>query len=149
MVRTGDGTVAGWIGEVHPLVAQAYDLKGAVVAAELDLGVLLAGLRGGARCSATCWPSRSWSRTSLWSSMRRCRPPRWSASLRAAGGELLEDIRVFDLYEGAQVAAGKKSLALRLSFRAPDRTLSEDEVNELRGQMLEKIRGRTGGRAPG
>jgi phenylalanyl-tRNA synthetase beta chain len=47
---------------------------------------------------------------------------------------------VFDLYEGAQVGAGKKSLALRLSFRAPDRTLSEDEVNELRREMLQKLR---------
>ena len=61
------------------------------------------------------------------------------ASLRSAGGKLLEDVRVFDLYEGAQVPAGKKSLALRLSFRAPDRTLSEDEVNDLRRQMLAKI----------
>jgi phenylalanyl-tRNA synthetase beta chain len=43
------------------------------------------------------------------------------------------------MYEGAQVPAGKKSLALRLSFRAPDRTLSEDEVNTLRRQMLETI----------
>ena len=41
VVSTGDGTVVGWVGEVHPLVAQAYDLKGTVVAAELDLGVLI------------------------------------------------------------------------------------------------------------
>jgi phenylalanyl-tRNA synthetase beta chain len=61
-------------------------------------------------------------------------------SLQRAGGKLLEDIRVFDLYEGAQVGEGKKSLALRLSFRAPDRTLNEDEVNDLRRQMLGKIR---------
>ncbi len=42
---------------------------------------------------------------------------------------------------GPRSRAGKKSLALRLSFRAADRTLSEDEVNELRGQMLEKVGG--------
>ena len=47
---------------------------------------------------------------------------------------------MFDLYEGAQVAAGKKSLALRLSFRAPDRTLSEAEVNEPARAMLAKSR---------
>ena len=51
-----------------------------------------------------------------------------------------EDIRVLELYEGAQVGEGKKSLALRMSFRAPDRTLNEDEVNKLRVQMVGKIR---------
>ena len=47
---------------------------------------------------------------------------------------------MFDLYEGAQVGAGKKSIALRLSFRSAERTLSEDEVNRLRGEMLKKVR---------
>ena len=78
-----------------------------------------------------CPPPPSW---------RRCAP---------AGGELLEDVRVFDLYEGAQVAEGKKSLALRLSFRAPDRTLSEDEVNELRRRMLEKMKAELGAELQG
>jgi phenylalanyl-tRNA synthetase beta chain len=45
---------------------------------------------------------------------------------------------VFDLYEGPQVAPGRKSLAVRLSFRASDRTLSEAEVNKLRDRMLQK-----------
>ena len=45
--------------------------------------------------------------------------------------------RLFDVYEGNQIAAGKKSLALRLSFRAAERTLSEAEVNKLRGKMLD------------
>jgi phenylalanyl-tRNA synthetase beta chain len=53
-------------------------------------------------------------------------------------------VKVFDMYDGAQVAPGKKSLALRLSFRAADRTLSEDEVNGLRRAMLEKIRAELG-----
>jgi phenylalanyl-tRNA synthetase beta chain len=65
-------------------------------------------------------------------------------SLRRGGGELLEDVGVFDVYEGTQIAPGKKSLALRLSFRAAERTLSEAEVNELRGRMLEKIRAEIG-----
>jgi len=66
------------------------------------------------------------------------------AALRKAGGELLEDVGVFDLYEGSQIAAGKKSLALRLSFRAAERTLSEAEVNELRGTMLDAVRSELG-----
>ena len=53
---------------------------------------------------------------------------------------------VFDVYEGAQVGEGKKSLALRLSFRAPDRTLSDDEVNELRARIIAQCGGTTWGR---
>ena len=48
--------------------------------------------------------------------------------VRAAAGELLEDIRLFDVYEGAQVPEGHKSLAFALRFRAQDRTLAAEEV---------------------
>jgi phenylalanyl-tRNA synthetase beta chain len=48
------------------------------------------------------------------------------------GGELLRSAQVFDLYRGEQVGEGRKSLALRLSFRAPDRTLTDAEVAERR-----------------
>ena len=48
--------------------------------------------------------------------------------LRAGAGELLESIRLFDVYTGDPVPAGRKSLAYALRFRAPDRTLTDDEV---------------------
>ena len=61
-----------------------------------------------------------------------------------AGGELLRSAEVFDLYEGEQVGAGRKSLALRLEFRAGDRTLTDEEVAGLRASIeaeLEEIGG--------
>ena len=64
--------------------------------------------------------------------------------MRAGGGELLESLRVFDLYRGEQVGEGSKSLALRLEFRAPDRTLTDEEVAERRAAIereLEKLGG--------
>jgi phenylalanyl-tRNA synthetase beta chain len=143
VVTTTDGAVVGWIGEVHPLVAQAYDLKGTVVAAELDLGVMVQ--------SATevvmfrdllAFPAVEQDFALVVDSTVSMAAV--VASLRVAGGKLLEDVRVFDLYEGAQVGEGKKSLALRLSFRAPDRTLNEDEVNPLRRKMLDKVRAELG-----
>ena len=48
--------------------------------------------------------------------------------MRAAAGELLDDARVFDVYSGAQVGEGRRSLALALAFRARDRTLTDEEV---------------------
>ena len=143
VVRAGDGALVGWVGEVHPLVAQAYDLKGTVVAAELDLEVLTeASAEVLMFRDLLAFPAVEQDLALLVDTAITA-----SAiieSLRMAGGKLLEDIRVFDLYEGAQVGEGKKSLALRLSFRAPDRTLNEDEVNKLRGQMLAKIRAELG-----
>ena len=53
----------------------------------------------------------------------------------AGGGELLRAAEVFDLYEGEQVGEGRKSLALRLEFRAADRTLTDEEVAELRAAI--------------
>ncbi|MCK5756511.1 MAG: phenylalanine--tRNA ligase subunit beta, partial [Mycobacterium sp.] len=52
--------------------------------------------------------------------------------VRAGAGELLEDVRLFDVYTGPQIGAGRKSLALALRFRAPDRTLTEEEASAAR-----------------
>ena len=54
---------------------------------------------------------------------------------RRRGGELLRSAEVFDLYEGEQLGTGRKSLALRLEFRAADRTLTDEEVAELRAAI--------------
>jgi phenylalanyl-tRNA synthetase beta chain len=51
------------------------------------------------------------------------------AVIREHGGELLRDARLFDIYRGAPLAAGEKSLAFRVVFQAADRTLTEDEVD--------------------
>ena len=53
-------------------------------------------------------------------------------AVRAGAGELLEDIRLFDVYTGPQIGEGRKSLALALRFRAPDRTLTEEEASAAR-----------------
>ena len=54
------------------------------------------------------------------------------AAIREAAGDLLESVWLFDVYRGEQVGERHKSLAYRLHFRAPDRTLTTDEVNALR-----------------
>ncbi len=54
------------------------------------------------------------------------------AALRAGAGDLLESVRLFDVYTGPQVGAGRRSLAFALRFRAPDRTLTEEETGAAR-----------------
>ena len=57
-------------------------------------------------------------------------------ALRAGGGELLEELNLFDVYTGEQVEAGKRSLAYSLRFRAPDRTLTVEEATVARDAAL-------------
>lgn len=65
--------------------------------------------------------------------------------IRQVGGECLEKILFFDLYQGEQIPAGKKSLAFSLTFRHPERTLREEEVDELVQEIERKLEGELGG----
>ena len=66
------------------------------------------------------------------------------AALVEGAGDLLESIRLFDLYTGEQIGAGKKSLAFALRFRAADRTLTEAEVTEVRQAAVQVAADRFG-----
>jgi phenylalanyl-tRNA synthetase beta chain len=65
-------------------------------------------------------------------------------ALRAGAGELLEDLRLFDVYTGDQVAAGARSLAYHLRLRAPDRTLTAEEAAAVRDAALAEATRATG-----
>jgi len=137
------GEPTGWIGELHPLVSREWDLD-AAVACELDLAPLVVAAGAGEETfeDVTTFPAAV---QDLAVVVPEDVP---AATVREAvltgGGELLRGARIFDLYEGEQLGEGRKSLALRLEFRAPDRTLTDDEVAGLRGSIaaeLEKIGG--------
>jgi phenylalanyl-tRNA synthetase beta chain len=59
--------------------------------------------------------------------------------LRAAGGDLLESVRVFDVFRSDTLGAGKVSLAFALTFRSPDHTLTDAEVGELRAKCIDAV----------
>jgi phenylalanyl-tRNA synthetase beta chain len=132
------GAPAGWIGEVHPLVCRTWDLD-AAVAFELDAAPLVAAATLGEESyeDVTTFPA-------VYQDLAVVVPAATPASeVRAAvlagGGELLRAAEVFDLYEGEQVGAERKSLALNLEFRAPDRTLTDEEVAGLREAIKAKL----------
>ena len=142
-VLVGDAH-AGWLGELHPAVAAQWDLDG-VAGFELDFGVLAARRdRRAALRGPDLVPRRS-ARTSRSSSATACRPRACSTSIRSAGGALLPSAEVFDVYRGAQVGEGRSSLALRLEFRAPDRTLTDEEVAQRREKIVAALREQVGG----
>jgi phenylalanyl-tRNA synthetase beta chain len=137
------GIGAGWIGELHPLVCRAWDIE-AAVGFEVDLAALVAAATAGEETyvDVTTFPASYQDIAVLVPTELPAAELR--STVLAAGGELLRAASVFDLYEGEQVGEGRKSLALRLEFRAPDRTLTDDEVSERRAAIeaaLEKIGG--------
>ncbi len=123
----------GWIGELHPLIARAWDLEGGA-AFELDFDALAAATPQIEQfADVTSFPA-------VRQDIAVVAPAEVEAqAIRAvvleAGGELLAGAEVFDVYEGEQVGEGNRSLALRLEFRAPDRTLTDDEVAEPRSAI--------------
>ncbi len=144
----GEGLVEiGWIGELHPLVAREWDLEG-VAAFELDAD-LLAELTEGVLATyedVTSFPAVLQDLAVVVPSEVPAAVV--EATVAEAGGVLLASTGVFDVYEGEQVGEGKRSLALRLEFRAVDRTLTEDEVVERRKAIVAAL-GEIGGRIRG
>src|SRR6185436_12785047 len=140
-----DNVDLGWIGEIHPLVLREWELTGPASAFELDAGLLheLTAGRIATYSDVTSFPA-------VLQDIAVIVPEdvpaaRLQEVVRAGAGDLLAAVRVFDLYHGEQVGEGNKSLALRLEFRAPDRTLTDDEVAERRAAIeteLESIGGR-------
>ncbi len=138
------GEVMGVLGEIHPQVRKAFDLPaGPICLAELDLEALLGRVALG-------YPVTPVPRF----------PPvlediavvvddtvsaaDLTAAIRNAGGTLLVEVRLFDVYRGPQVPAGKKSLAFSLAFQAPDRTLTDAEVEVEKGRILQAVTERLG-----
>jgi phenylalanyl-tRNA synthetase beta chain len=70
-------------------------------------------------------------------------------AVRGAAGKLLRDARVFDVYRGAQVGDGRKSLALALTFQAADRTLSDADVAPVRDKVVKALGSQVGGELRG
>jgi phenylalanyl-tRNA synthetase beta chain len=136
-VVTLDGRELGFAGEVHPAVLADWDLD-AGVAFEIDAD-LLAELapKAAAYRDVTSFPA-------VLQDIAVVVPEELPAAevegaVRAGGGELLAELRLFDVYRGEQVGEGEKSLALRLEFRAPDRTLTDEDVAALRGTIEERL----------
>jgi len=130
-------TVLGWAGELHPQVIAQLGLPERTVAAEVDLDAVSELSTGHVRARPLSVHPPAVSDVAL--SLPRTVPnAAVEASLRAGAGPLLESIGLFDVYLGEQVADREKSLAFRLVFRAPDRTLRTDEVNEARDAAVRR-----------
>jgi phenylalanyl-tRNA synthetase beta chain len=134
-----NGEAVGMMGELHPLVREAFDLpEQPVCALEFDLDALLA----------------SWGRAPEMTPIS-AHPPvyedlavvvnedvpalRVRDRITETGAPLVRSVALFDVYRGEQVGAGKKSLAYRLTYQAEDRTLTDEEVADVRAAIVRRV----------
>ena len=137
------GVRAGWLGELHPLVAAEWDLPGGT-AFELDLAPLFACAQTGVEVYEDLMTHPALLQDLAVVVPEEIPAAQVRAAVVEAGGELLRSAEIFDVYRGEQIGEGRKSLAMRVAFRAPGRTLTDEEVSPLRdaiGASLEAMGG--------
>ncbi|GAA1188808.1 phenylalanine--tRNA ligase subunit beta [Nesterenkonia xinjiangensis] len=129
------GAVVGYAGELHPKVAEEWDLPARTAAMELDLSAVLAAVPEKIVAEPIAAFPPSTQDVSL--IVDEALPAGdLESTLTEGAGELLEDIELFDVYSGEGIEVGRKSLAYALRFRAADRTLTADEASEARGAAV-------------
>lgn len=141
-ITVGEVTL-GHAGELHPRVCQAFGLPARSAVAEIDLDLLMS-------LAPAVAPGPVFSTMPLAKEDvallvdETVTVAAVEAALRQGAGELLESVRLFDVYTGAQLGEGKKSLAFALRFRAPDRTLTEAETGAARAAAVARAAELTG-----
>ena len=139
-----DGTTVGHAGELHPKVVAALELPERTCAAELDLDVLV-GAATGHVAEAHKLSTYPVAHSDVALVVEESVPAaRVEQALREGAGDELESVALFDVFRSDQLGPGRRSLAYRLTFRAPDRTLTTAEVSGLRDQATAAAAAATG-----
>ena len=133
-----DGEMLGIFGQLHPLTAQNYGFNAPVYAAELDFDAIFD------HCDTVIeykplpkFPAST--RDFSFVCDEALEVGKLSAVIAKAGGKLVEDVKLFDIYRGAQLGEGKKSVSFRVTLRAIDRTLTVEEADKVSGKILSSL----------
>src|SRR5215467_2825649 len=151
IITGADGAeqLAGHAGELHPRVVQAFRLPEGTCAMEVDVLVIEAASAALSPAQAPLISAFPVATQDVALVVREVVPAAEVEAALAAGaasadGGLLEEVRLFDIYTGEQVGEGNKSLAYRLRFRAPDRTLTDEETSAARDAAVAETARRVG-----
>lgn len=135
-----DGAWIGYIGELHPLVASAYDIKERVTIAVLDLPEIMERRTGIQRKYRQISNFPAVTRDLSLVVPKQILAGEIEHAIQKKAGAYFESLELFDLYEGAQIRPGFKSLAYSLTFRGKDKTLSEEEITEAMERVMKELR---------
>jgi phenylalanyl-tRNA synthetase beta chain len=147
------GDVVGWLGEVAPAVLDAYEVPGPVTLFELSVAALV---KAGGRATIAYGEIPRFPAATLDVALvvpEQTAVSRVEAAMRSAGGSLLESVHLFDVYRDPleaseterRLPAGTKSVAFSLSYRAQDRTLTDEEVRRTHEALVRKVCAAVGG----
>jgi phenylalanyl-tRNA synthetase beta chain len=135
-----DNEEVGVAGDLHPLVAESFELPGGVFIFELDLPFLAEMFTRDVQFSPLPrYPS-------VIRDVAVVVPDETTAGeiarvIRGVDGSIMASVEVFDVYEGDPIPVGKKGLAYRVQYRSPEKTLTDKEVNQIHNKVLETLRG--------
>jgi phenylalanyl-tRNA synthetase beta chain len=128
----------GFLGEAHPDILSRMSLAGPFVVCEIDLDGLTA--KQSAKTTFRTIPRfPSSSRDVAFLLRLEVEAGELLRTATDSSEELLEKVQIFDVYEGKNIPVGTRSLGLRFSYRSTDRTLTDDEVNEVHARIVKKI----------
>ena len=139
-----NGHPIGVFGELHPLVSERYDfLNNTVLAAELDLSLLYAAIPE--HFDAKSLPAFPPVLEDLAVVVDEDVPAETVLQvIITAGGKLLDDVKLFDIFRGRQIGEGKKSLAYSLTYLSPERTLTDKDVAKARAKIIQQLEAELG-----
>ena len=133
-----DGKTVGYLGELHPVVAANYDLPQKAVVFELDMRVLI-DLADKEIVYEAISKFPAVEIDLAFVADKALEAGQIERIIAEAGGEYLKQIKLFDIYEGDRIEAGKKSLAYNLVFQAKERTLKAEEVSAVVETIKEQL----------
>ncbi len=129
----------GWLGELHPKVMDNYDfLEAPVLATDLDLELLFSlSPNDFVAAPLAVYPP-------VIEDLAMIVPEKTSSAkiekvIYTSGGFLLKQVNLFDIFRGEQIGEGKKSMAYRLIYQAPNRTLTDKDVGKLRVRIIKQL----------
>ncbi|MGM0370058.1 MAG: phenylalanine--tRNA ligase subunit beta [Bacillota bacterium] len=138
-----EGEKSGYLGEIHPDVQEDYDFSQRVTVCELDFANIVA--------AAT--PNRAYEQLPKYPALTRdialvvekgVTSKEIKRVILDCGSEVIESVELFDLYEGEQLKEGYKSLAYSIKYRVADRTLTDDEVNQVQLEIEKELNDKLG-----
>ena len=138
------GVEIGLVGELHPATLGVFDLDGRAVAFDIDVGALLAQTVDRRAIELPRFPAIE--RDLAVVVPEPVPATNLLAAIRAAGGELLESLTAFDEYRSEALGQGVRSIAFALTFRAPERTLTDSEVDERMKAIRKRLESEHGAR---
>ena len=134
-----DHEVLGVLGEAHPQVLGHYEVQGAVYLFEMDFGKMVKWAGEGRRFRPLPKFPAVYRDLSLVVD-RDLEVARVMETIRAFDQPFVEEVTVFDIYQGAPIPAGKKGVSYRIRYQANDRTLTDEEVNRYHENLFSRLR---------